>query len=54
MTDASKKDNVALKRIFYIYYLIWFKKSKIRALIDLGSKMNAITPTYAANLGLKI
>ena len=35
---TSKENNVALKQIPYIYYLIWFKKNKVQALIDLGSE----------------
>lgn len=44
-----------LKRMSYIYHLIRFEKNqaKIQALLDFGSKINAMTPAYAAKLGLK-
>lgn len=46
IVEASKK-NIALSWISYIYHFIWFKKDKIRALIDFGNKINAIMPVYA-------
>ena len=30
MIEASKKDVVILDWVVYIYYLIWFKKSKVQ------------------------
>lgn len=50
---TSKK---ALVRVFCIHYLIWFQKDKssIQALIDSGSKFNAMLPTYVKKLGLQI
>ena len=55
MTDARKK---ALKRVLYIHYLVQFKKdadkTPIQALIDSGSKVNAIHPFFAKQLGLPI
>lgn len=44
---ASKKDNMILKRVFYIYYFGWFKKDEIKVLINSGSKFNTILPRYA-------
>lgn len=54
MTETSKKNDLVLKRIPYIYYLIWFKKNEIQALINLGSKVNAITSTYTLKLGFQV
>lgn len=56
MTEASKKDKVVLKKVLCINYLLCFcknKKNKVRILINLGSKVNIITFTYTAKLGLK-
>lgn len=51
-------DNPALllKCISCIYYLIEFKKdqTKVQALLDSDSKVNVMTPAYAARLGFKI
>ena len=53
VTETSKED-VILKQVSYIYYLIWFKKNEIQALIDSSSKVNAMTLTYAAKLDFKV
>lgn len=53
MTKASKED-VALDCISCIHYPIQFQKDGIKALIDLGIKVNAITLTYIGKLGLKV
>lgn len=54
MTRASKED-MALNQIFdIIYYPIWFKKDKVRALINLSSKVNTMILRYALELGLKV
>lgn len=44
-----------LKHILCIYYPLYFRKDqpKIQALIDFGSKVNAMTPAYAKQLGLQ-
>ena len=54
VTETNKK--VTLKRIPCIYYPLRFRKDTegVRALVDLGSKVNAMTLTYAAKLGLKV
>ena len=41
-----------LKRILCIHYPLQFRKNQyeIQALIDFGSKVNAMTPTYAKKL----
>lgn len=54
VTVTSKKDDVILERFFCIYYPFWLKKNKMQAFIDLSSKFNAKTLTYAAKLGLKV
>ena len=40
-----------------IHYLVQFQKDQkatIRALIDVGSKVNVMTPAYAKQLGLQV
>ena len=57
MAGASMENNLlALDWVPCICYPIWFKKSKVqvRALINSGSKVNAMTPGYASKLGLKV
>ena len=54
MIKVSKKDFIVLDQIFYIYYLIQFKKNKVQALIDFGNKVNIMTPKYVSKLDLKI
>ena len=46
-----------LDRVPCIHYQVQFQKDKeviIQALIDLGSKVNAMTPAYAKQLGLQV
>ena len=46
-----------LDKVSCICYLIQFRKDKnkdVLALLDSISKVNAITPAYAAHLGLKV
>ena len=47
---------MTLKQVPYIHYPLRFQKETagVRAWVDLGSKFNAMTPTYAAKLGLKV
>lgn len=52
MTKASKK-NRALNWVPYIHYPVQFKKNEMQALINVGSKVNAMTPGYASKLDLK-
>ena len=57
MTGASKKDEVILERVPCIHYLLRFRKDKeneVQALINSGSKVNAMTPAYVLKLGLKV
>lgn len=51
MIEANKKDDIVLKKVSYIHNLIWFKKDKVKTLIDFNSKVNAITLVYIAKLG---
>ena len=46
-----------LNRVPGIHYLVQFQKDKgatIRALIDLDSKVNTMTPAYAKQLGFQV
>ena len=46
-----------LNRVSYIHYPLQFRKGKratIQALINLGSKVNAMTPAYAKQLGFQV
>lgn len=57
MIKASKKNDVALARIPYIYYSLCFhknKKSKVQALTNFGSKINTMIPAYVLKLGFKV
>ena len=59
MIGASKEaqEMIVLDRVSCIHYLVQFWKDKgvtIRALIDLGSKVNVMTPAYAKQLGLQV
>ena len=56
-TSASKEaQEMILNRVPYIYYPGQFQKDKdvIKALINSGSKVNAMTPAYAIQLGLQV
>ena len=59
MPDTCKK--TTLEQVSCIWYLVWFRQKNdkdenkdVRALIDLGSKVNAMHTTYATKLGLHI
>ena len=59
MTGASKEAQkvIVLDRVPCIYYPVQFQKDKgatIQALIDLGSKVNAMTLAYARQLGFQV
>lgn len=51
MTKASME---ILKKILYIYYIIWFKKNKVQALFNLNYEANAMTLAFAFKLGPKV
>ena len=50
-TDGGKK----VVRVPYINYLVWFQESQIqiKALLNSGSEVNAMSPAYIKKLGLK-
>lgn len=54
-TPILDNSTLPLKHVLCIYYPLYFKKDqpKIQALIDFGSKVNAMTPAYAKQLGLQ-
>ena len=54
MTETNQEDVVALNRVRCICYLIQSKKNEVRALINSGSEVNAMTLGYALYLGLKV
>ena len=58
MTEASKEaQKVILDRLPCNHYPLQFRKDKgaiIWVLIDLDSKVNAMTPAYAKHLGLQV
>ena len=58
MTGASKEaQELILDRVPCIYYSVQFLKNKgatIWALINLSSKVNAMTPAYAKQLGFQV
>ena len=57
MTGANKEaQEVILGRVPCIHYPVQFQKDKeiIKALIDFGSEVNAMTPAYAKQLGLQV
>lgn len=47
-------EEVGLKKVFYIYYLIQVLQEKIRTLFDSGSEVNAMSPDYTQKLGFYI
>ena len=56
MTETRKEDDVTLERVPCIHYLLHFWKdtADVRALIDSGSEVNAMTPAYTSKLGLRV
>ena len=56
VTDSGEE----IARVPCIYYPVWFQEDQgqegqeqVRALLDSGSKVNAMSPAYAKRLGLK-
>ena len=47
-------DEEVVVKVPCIYYPVGFQEEQIRALLDSGSKVNAMNPNYAWKLGLKI
>lgn len=54
LIKASKKDDVMLNGVFWICYLIQFKKNKIQTLITFSNKINAITLVFILKLGFMV
>ena len=40
-------DEEVVVRMLYIHYLDWFQEKQVKALLDSGSKINAMNPDYA-------
>ena len=55
-TETSKEESVSLERVPCIHHLLSFQKNNVnvRASIDSGSEVNAMTLAYASKLGLKV
>ena len=58
VTDGGEE---VVVRVSCIYYPVWFQENQeqegqrqVRALLNSGSKVNAMSPAYAKRLGLKI
>ena len=51
---VTGSDEEVVIRVPCIHYLVRFQEEQVRALLDSGSKVNAINPDYARKLGLKI
>ena len=49
VTETSKE----VVRVSCIHYPIPFQEEQVRALLDSGSEVNAMSPAYAKRLGLK-
>ena len=52
--EDGKNPTSILIQVLYICYLINFREKSVLALFDLGSKLNAVYPTFAKELGLFI
>ena len=55
ITQTSKEKYLFLEQLLYICYLLrfWKDTKDVRALIDSGSEINAMTPAYASRLGFQ-
>ena len=51
VTDGGEE--VVLVRVPCIHYPVRFQEEQVRALLDSGSEVNAMSPAYAERLGLK-
>ena len=50
VTDDSKK----VVRVLCIHYPVWFQEKQVKALLNSGSEVNAMSPIFAQKLGLHI
>ena len=48
---TASLEAISLQCVPYISYPVQFQSEEVRALIDFGNKVNAMTPTYASKLG---
>lgn len=56
-TKISKEEKMALARVLFMHYLLYFRKgnkNNRQTLINTDSKVNAMKPAYALKLDLKI
>ena len=51
---VTSSDEKIIVRVPCIYYLVRFQEKQVKALLDSGSKVNAMNSDYARKLGLKI
>ena len=51
-----REENIPLTRLPCIHYLVQFQKDPngTQALLDSGSKVNAMNPAYASRIGLRV
>ena len=56
VTETSKEDDVTLEQVPCVHYLLRFRKdtTDVKALINSGSEVNAMTPTYTSKLSLRV
>ena len=54
VSESNKEDMVVLERVPCIHYLLYFWKdsTKVKAWINSGNKVKALTLAYTSNLGL--
>ena len=50
---VTKTSSQEVVRVPCIHYLVQFQEKQVRALLNSGSKVNAMSPAYAKKLGLK-
>ena len=50
VTDGNKK----VVKVPYIYYLVRFQEEQIKTLLNIDSKINAISSSYIKKLDLKV
>ena len=50
VTETSGKEVV---KVPYVHYPVRFQEEQVRALLNSGNKVNAMSPAYAKKLGLK-
>ena len=53
-TNVNDAPKAILERVPYIHYPTTFRKKSVLALLDSRSGLNAIHPTFAKDLGLRV